>query len=216
MEILYQDRRVFVVIKPPGVRSTNEPGGMPELIRQALGDSAACVRQVHRLDQVVGGVMVYARSVEAARRLSAQMEGRQLHKEYLAVIHGAPLEKQGVLQDLLGRDRKARKTFVAEKPGKDIQEARLSYQILEEKEGMSLAAIALHTGRTHQIRVQFSSRGLPLVGDKKYGWPDQAAEIALWSHRLGFCHPETGVWMEFSAPPPEVFPWTCFSQESFG
>ena len=101
MEIIYQDRRIIVAIKPAGVLSTNEPGGMPQLLREYLGDPQACVRTVHRLDQAVSGLMVFARSQEAARRLSAEMAGRWFHKEYLAVVHGAPPQETGSFSDLL-------------------------------------------------------------------------------------------------------------------
>jgi 23S rRNA pseudouridine1911/1915/1917 synthase len=212
MEILYQDNRILVCLKPTGVRSTDEPGGVPELLREQLGDPTACIRTVHRLDQVVGGVMVLARSRKAAQLLSRQMQSRAFEKEYLAVVHGTPPEA-GTLKDLLYRDTARRRTLVAAQPGKGVQEAVLDYRVLEEREGLSLVSIRLHTGRTHQIRVQFSSRGWPLAGDGKYGLPDDPAEqIALWSHTLAFAHPPTGEQMTFSAPPPETEPWTIFQK----
>ncbi len=210
IQVLYEDRRILVAVKPAGVLSTNEPGGMPELLRGYLGDPQACVRTVHRLDQVVGGVMVFARSAEAARRLSGQMERREFQKEYLAVVHGTPEAAQGTFRDLLARDGRLRRTYVAESPGKDVREAILDYRCLQSNGGLSAVAIQLHTGRTHQIRVQFSSRSLPLAGDKKYGVDDAFPRIALWSHSLRFTHPETGETMAFSAPPPETEPWLRF------
>lgn len=210
IKILYEDRRILVAIKPFGVLSTNEPGGMPELLRDYLGDPQACVRTVHRLDQVVGGVMVFARSAEASRRLSGQMERREFHKEYLAVVHGTPEAEQGTFRDLLARDGRLRRTYVTGEPGKDVREAVLDYRLLASNGGLSAVAIQLHTGRTHQIRVQFSSRNLPLAGDQKYGIDDGFEHIALWSHSLSFSHPESGERMHFSAPPPEMQPWICF------
>lgn len=210
LEILYQDRRLLAAVKPFGVRSTDEPGGMPDLLRQALGDKQACVKTVHRLDQAVGGVMVFARSHEAARRLSGQIARRELEKTYLAVVHGVP-ENRGSFTDLLLRDKARRRTTVAAAPGKGVQEARLDYTLLERKEEFSLICIHLQTGRTHQIRVQLSHHGFPLAGDKKYGIPDEFPQIALWSHQLRLCHPETETPMVFSAPPPETPPWTWFS-----
>lgn len=207
MELLYQDNRIVVAVKPRGVLSTDEGGGMPELLRAELGTE--CIRTVHRLDAQVGGVMVFARSKKAASLLSQQISERQFEKEYLAVVHGTPPES-GTLIDLLGRDKARRITYVAESPGEDVKEAKLDYQVLSACNGLSLVSIRLHTGRTHQIRVQFQNRGWPLVGDKKYGLPEDDCPIALWSHRLKFTHPETGKVMDFTCDPPEVEPWALF------
>lgn len=212
MEILYQDACFLVCIKPARVLSTDEPGGLPELVREALGDPKADVRTVHRLDRVVSGVMVLARSANAASELSRQIREDQFRKEYLAVVHGRPENPEGTLHDLLARDKARRMTFVAEAPGKGVQEAALSYRVLEYANGMSLVRVRLHTGRTHQIRVQFSSRGMPLVGERKYAVWNDPCELALWSAKIGFYHPGTGEWVEFSKEPPAVFPWTEFGK----
>lgn len=210
MDILHQDKRILIAIKPAGVLSTDEPGGMPSLLRSALGDDKACVRTVHRLDAAVQGVMVFARSAKAASLLSEQVRGREFEKEYLAVVHGMP-PVEGTLCDLLGRDTVRRTTYVADAPGKDVREAKLSYRVLQRCEGYSLVSICLHTGRTHQIRVQFASRGWPLAGDRKYGIEDGFEQIALWSHRIAFFHPETGERVEFSALSPHEGAWALFS-----
>ena len=212
MEILYQDACFLVCIKPARVLSTDEPGGLPGLVREALGDPKADVRTVHRLDRVVSGVMVLARSANAASELSRQIREEQFRKEYLAVVHGRPENPEGTLHDLLARDKARRMTFVAEAPGKGVQEAALSYRVLEYVNGMSLVRVRLHTGRTHQIRVQFSSRGMPLVGERKYAVWNDPCELALWSAKIGFYHPGTGEWVEFSKEPPAVFPWTEFGK----
>ncbi len=212
MEILYQDTCFLVCIKPARVLSTDEPGGLPGLVREALGDPKADVRTVHRLDRVVSGVMVLARSANAASELSRQIREDQFRKEYLAVVHGRPENLEGTLHDLLARDKARRMTFVAEAPGKGVQEAALSYRVLEYANGMSLVRVRLHTGRTHQIRVQFSSRGMPLVGERKYAVWNDPCELALWSAKIGFYHPGTGEWVEFSKEPPAVFPWTEFGK----
>ena len=112
------------------------------------------------------------------------------------------------MRDLLGRDKARKMTFVALEPAKGVQEAVLDYQVLGNKEDMSRVRIQLHTGRTHQIRVQFASRNMPLVGERKYSELDDPCEIALWSYRIGFTHPKTGKKMEFSHLPPEIYPWT--------
>ena len=212
MEILYQDANILVCIKPARVLSTDEPGGLPGLVREGLGDPKADVRTVHRLDRVVSGVMVLARNADAASELSRQIREDQFRKEYLAVVHGRPENPEGTLHDLLARDKARRMTFVADAPGKGVQEAALSYRVLEYANGMSLVRVRLHTGRTHQIRVQFSSRGMPLVGERKYAVWNDPCELALWSAKIGFYHPGTGEWVEFSKEPPAVFPWTEFGR----
>lgn len=204
--IIYQDKDIVVAIKPGRVLSTDEPGGMPELVRQALGTED--VRTVHRLDRVVSGLMVLARSAEAASELSRQIRENQFEKEYMAVVHGAPEQDAGRLQDLLFRDKARKMTMVANEPGKGVLPASLRYRVLNKNNGMSRVRIALETGRTHQIRVQFASRNLPLVGERKYSTLADDCEIALWSYRLAFTHPTTGKPMEFTLEPPATYPWT--------
>ncbi len=208
MEILYLDPQIVVCIKPARVLSTDEPGGLPELIRQELGDPKADVRTVHRLDRVVSGLMVLARTPAAASELSRQVREGEFQKEYLTVVHGVPEEPKGTLKDLLLRDKARKMTLVTKAPGKGVQEAILHYQVLAAKENLSRVQIQLVTGRTHQIRTQFASRGLPLVGERKYAVLEDDCEIALWSHKIGFTHPATGKYMEFSQEPPAVHPWT--------
>lgn len=208
MEIIYKDQDIVVCVKPPRVLSTDEPGGMPELVRQALGTED--VRTVHRLDRVVSGLMVLARNANAASELSRQIREDRFEKEYLAVVHGHPKEDGGELRDLLLRDKARKMTMVAAEPGKGVQEAILTYQVLAKNERMSRVRIMLQTGRTHQIRVQFASRGMPLVGERKYSTLEDPCEIALWSYRLAFVHPKTGKPMEFMLEPPDVYPWVDF------
>lgn len=210
MEILYKDDDIIVCIKPPRVLSTDEPGGLPEMIRQALDDPQADIRTVHRLDRVVSGVMVLARNKAAASELSRQIREDLFVKEYLAVVHGAPADLEGEYRDLLGRDKARKMTYVATEPGKDVREATLRYRLIGTGEGMSKVRIRLLTGRTHQIRVQFSSRGMPLYGERKYAVLEDGCEIALWSHKVGFTHPVKGTWVEFSQEPPQAFPWDRF------
>lgn len=208
MEILYQDKDIVVCVKPQRILSTDEPGGMPELVRQALGDAKGDVRTVHRLDRVVGGLMVLARNAVSASELSRQIREERFQKEYQAVIHGHPDSPQGTLRDLLLRDKRERKTYIVSEMAKGVQEAILDYRVLSSNQTMTRVGIVLHTGRTHQIRAQFSGRGLPLVGDRKYSLLEDNCEIALWSCRLAFFHPSTGEPMEFMLEPPEVYPWT--------
>lgn len=208
MEIIYKDPDIVVCIKPPRVLSTDEPGGMPELVREALGDPKADVRTVHRLDRVVSGLMVLARSAKAASELSRQIREDQFQKEYLAVVHGILPDTRGRLTDLLLRNKQERKTYIVTEPGKGVQEAILDYRVLNTAENLSRVQIQLITGRTHQIRAQFSGRGYPLVGDRKYATLEDPCEIALWSHRLAFTHPVKGTPMEFTLEPPADYPWS--------
>ena len=208
MELIYTDKDIVVCVKPARVLSTDEPGGLPDLVREALGDAKADVRTVHRLDRVVSGLMVLARNAKAASELSRQIREGEFQKEYLAVVHSVPMEPKGTLRDLLGRDKARRMTFVAEKPAKGVQEAVLHYQTQHIHDDMARVRIQLETGRTHQIRVQFASRGLPLVGERKYALQDDPCEIALWSYRLAFRHPATGETVEFTYQPPDSYPWT--------
>ena len=210
MELIYLDKDIVVCVKPPRVLSTDEPGGLPELVRQALGDEKADVRTVHRLDRVVSGLMVLARNPRAASELSRQIREGCFEKEYLAVVHGKPEEEKGSLRDLLGRDKARKMTFVAPEPAKGVQEALLHYTLEDTTDRFSRVRIQLVTGRTHQIRVQFASRGMPLVGERKYAVLEDPCEIALWSCHLGFTHPTTGKEMNFFLKPPRVYPWTEF------
>lgn len=209
MEILYQDKDIVVCIKPPRVLSTDEPGGLPEMLRQELGTED--VRTVHRLDRVVSGVMVLARNARAASELSRQIREDAFEKEYLAVVYGDPGEA-GTLTDLLFRDKARKMTMVTQELDKGVQEAILHYQRIATTDALSKVQIELVTGRTHQIRVQFASRGMPLVGERKYAERNDECEIALWSHKIGFHHPETGEYMAFSNEPPETYPWSSFDK----
>ena len=186
------------------------PNQIPELLRRALGeDETGCVRVVHRLDRPVGGVMVYARSRMADSILSRQVQAHTFEKDYLAVLEGIPDAPEGVLADLLTRDAAKKQTFVTHTPGPDARPARLSYRVLGVKDGRALVRIRLETGRTHQIRAQFSSRGLPLCGDRKYG-AQADSPLGLWSYQIAFFHPQTNERLVFAHDPPQAEPWLAF------
>ena len=208
MEILYHDKDIVVCVKPPRVLSTDEPGGVPQLVRQALGEEN--IRTVHRLDRVVGGLMVLAKRAKAAAELSRQIREGQFQKEYMAVVYGHPESPEGTLHDWLHRDKQEKKSYLVSQQTTDAQEAILRYRVTGKSETMSRVRVQLVTGRTHQIRAQFSGHGLPLVGDRKYGLEDEAGEIALWSCRLVFAHPYSAKPMEFTLDPPEIYPWSAF------
>ena len=209
MELIYVDDDIVVAIKPARVLSTDEAGGMPTLVLESLGNPKADIRTVHRLDRVVSGLMVLARNAHSASELSRQIRENEFQKEYMAVVYGHPVENSATLRDLLGRDKARKMTYVADAPAKGVQEAVLDYQVVSRNEAFSKVRIRLHTGRTHQIRVQFASRGLPLVGERKYSELDDPCEIALWSYRLAFHHPYSGKPMEFVLEPPASYPWTA-------
>lgn len=215
MDILYDDNRILICVKPAGVISAgDEEGTMIDLLRKELGSETACVRSVHRLDAAVSVLMVFARSQTAASILSEEIREKQFEKEYLAVVHGRFEAPEGQMEDLLWYNRSLRRARVMEGPGKDVKKALLSYEVLgfSEAENASLVRIKLHTGRTHQIRVQFSSRGHALFGDRKYGAGEEdGCGIALWSWRLSFLHPQSMEPVCFRKSPPAVFPWNLFS-----
>lgn len=152
MDIIYYDDNIIVAIKPAGVISTDEPGGMPSLLRQALGNENADIRTVHRLDQVVSGLMVFAQNPETASELSRQIRAGDFKKTYLAVVRGVPQERKGRMEDILLRSKEQRKTFVVNKPCRGSQEAVLDYRLLGSNGELSMVEINLVTGRTHQIR----------------------------------------------------------------
>ena len=214
MRILYQDAWVAVAVKPPDVLSEpdGKGGGMPELLSAQLGGE---IYTVHRLDRAVGGVMLFSRDKTVTGKLTAAVAARAVEKEYLAVLTGVPEEPAGVLEDQLFRDAKKNKSYVVSRPRKGVRDARLSYETVRtvpDGDGaLTLVRVRLETGRTHQIRVQFASRGLPLLGDGRYGSRDRRCGVALFSHAIGFVHPVTGEKLRFRAE-PEGWPWSLFAE----
>lgn len=206
IEILKETARYLVCVKPAGTAAQGtQQEAMPQLLSAQLGCD---IFPVHRLDQTVGGVMVYAKTAQEAARLTQAMGQGQMQKTYLAVLTGCPAERAGDT----GRSAVPRpgenKTYVVRRQRGGVKQARLHYEILAEQDGLSLARIQLETGRTHQIRVQFASRGLPLLGDGKYGSRCGRCTCALWSYRLSF--PDGKGEAAFEAQPPARFPWTVF------
>ena len=203
MDILYEDRDVAVLVKPVGL---DAQAAVPAALEAQLGGT---FYPVHRLDLNVGGVMVYARTKQAAASLSRAIQEGQMVKEYVAMVHGTPPET-GDWEDLLFKDSAKNKVFVVGRMRGGVKKARLEYRLLRAGE-TSLVRIRLHTGRSHQIRVQFASRGYPLVGDHKYGSRDEAGAPMLFSCRLTF--PHRGKTRSFEAYPPwadakEAIGWT--------
>lgn len=181
MDLLYVCQDYVVAEKPAGLSSEDGENSFPALLRQQLGGE---IFPIHRLDLNVGGVMVYARTKQAAAKLSSMVQGGELVKEYRAMVHGMP-ENDGDWEDLLFKDSRKNKVFVVQKERKGVKKARLTYHVIEGGE-ISQVHIRLYTGRTHQIRVQFSSRGFPLVGDHKYGARDNEKMPMLFCCKLSF------------------------------
>lgn len=188
MEILHEDKAFVVCVKPVGIDSEHQ---LPEELKKVVGGE---IFPIHRLDQNVGGVMVFARTKAAAAALSKAVQDGMLVKEYVAKVHGTPPEN-GDWTDLLFKDSSKNKVFVVKKERKGVKKARLEFV----RKASNLVRIRLHTGRSHQIRVQFASRGFPLVGDHKYGSRDDATAPMLYSCCITF--PWQGKQMRFEQLP---------------
>lgn len=216
MDILYEDPYLVIAVKPVGVLSEDSPDApcMPALLRRHYRDAGQpdFIATVHRLDKAVGGVMVFSRRADFTGKLTALVAERSITKEYLAVLRGHPKKPSDTLTDLLFRDSRVNKSYVVQRMRRGVREARLDYTEIGRTAEYSLVRVHLHTGRTHQIRVQFSHRGLPLLGDIRYG-SKAPCTPALWSCRLAFTHPVTGKPIDVSCPPPETWPWTEFPIE---
>lgn len=201
IEILFEDADILVCIKPVGYLSEDSEAerSLPRAIAEER--SLAELFAVHRLDREVSGVMVYAKSKTAAAKLSAQVADRSFEKEYLAVVEGVPADDEATLTDLLFKDSRRNKSFVVDRKRAGVKEASLSYKTLAKGDGRALVRVKLHTGRTHQIRVQFASRKMPVLGDGKYGSTVRSGEIALASCMIRFKHPRTNKTVEFTYEP---------------
>ncbi|MBQ3532499.1 MAG: RluA family pseudouridine synthase [Oscillospiraceae bacterium] len=215
--ILYEDAHLVLCCKPVNWLSEDDGSGkcMPRWLQQYYHDRGYndYIATVHRLDKVTGGVMVFSRRKEVTGKLTALVAEHRITKEYLAVLRGHPEKQEDTLTDLLFRDAAHNKSYVVKRMRKGVREARLSYREIDRTEELSLVRVRLHTGRTHQIRVQFSSRQLPLLGDIRYGSKDPDCSAALWSYRLAFTHPVTKKAVDVLLPPPAQYPWNLFSAE---
>lgn len=199
VEILELTPELVLCVKPAGVLSQSGKPGEETMISRLERQLGGEIFPVHRLDRETAGVMVYARTSRAAGELGKLVQQGELKKEYLVVVRGWPQEDAGVLEDLLYHDQAKNKSYVVKRERRSVKKARLAYRVLAKNETTSLIQVRLYTGRTHQIRVQFASRGLPLQGDSRYGGGN--GTLALWAARLRFvwkgreiccsCVPET-------------------------
>ena len=212
--VLYHDSSLIVCEKPVGISS--ESPGLPDLIAEQCDCKAL---PVHRLDQGTGGIIVLARSSAACASMQLLFQENKVKKEYLAVISGCPDENEGVFTDLLWHDRQKNKSFIVERRRAGVKEASCSWKLLNstlyDGQKIALIRVMLHTGRTHQIRVQFGSRGFPLVGDRKYGSRLPAENVSLWASAISFPSPDqkSGS-VSVASLPPDVFPWNLFDLSS--
>ena len=210
IDVIYKDDDIIVCVKPSGVVSVEDSSNknnFMSMIRQSLSDAEnKNLYPVHRLDKETSGIMVFARNAESASQLSEDVSNHdEFIKEYLLVVKGCPSNDNGVFKDFLFKDSSKNKVFVVKKERKGVKRAKLEYTVLKKFDDKSLIKVRLFTGRTHQIRVQFSSRGMPLIGDRKYGG-DKYPILALYSHSLSFKHPITKEKLFFqSLPNDEIF-----------
>lgn len=215
IQILYEDKDLLFCRKPSGIPSQPDPSGQPDLLT-ALSDTYPNIHLIHRLDTPTGGVMVFGISGKAVTALGALVQDHNLfQKEYLAILPKTPKDDSGELKDFLYHDKRSNKAYVTDSARKGSKEARLNYRVLSTTEdGHALVLIRLQTGRTHQIRVQFASRGFPLIGDGKYGSREKCPYIGLWAYKLSFNHPTTGIPLAVASKPDEsIFPWNLFTDD---
>lgn len=223
MKILYEDKYLIVCEKPVGFESQRSSSGKDDMLtllsqyRAERGEDSY-VGLVHRLDVATGGAMIYSKREDMTGKLSALVQSGDYKKTYLAVAHGEPPEREGEMRDLLYHDKKKNKSYVCDKKRQGVKEAVANYRLLdiavrENGEKVSLVEVGLITGRTHQIRVQFASRKMPLVGDGKYGSRDNKASCALWSYRVEFIHPIMKKAIVCECFPEDCYPWSLFSIE---
>lgn len=209
-DILFEDKSIIVCLKPAGLQSQGGKNDLVVMLDEYFGktDITAKAYPVHRLDKETAGVMVFAKTQQAASALSSQAANGKMKKHYFAVVQGSP-DESGVFKDLLFHDRQKNKTYTVKRSRKGVKEASLEFRKISEQENLSLVDILLHTGRTHQIRVQFATRKMPLFGDGKYC--GGSGKLALFSYKLEFAHPKTNEPLCFTAKPGNEYPWQLFN-----
>ena len=200
MKVIYEDKDILVVYKPANMLTQSDESGNDGVVELLSKEYNQNIHLIHRLDYSVSGLLVFARNPKVAADLSNIVSEHDFVKEYYALVHGVPEEMEGTLEDLLYKDNRLKKAFVVKKERKGVKKAKLDYKVEKSVNDISLVHIHLYTGRFHQIRVQFASRKLPLVGDGKYGAKDNEKRIALCAYHLAFKHPKTKEVMDFTVP----------------
>lgn len=208
IDIIFENEDYVVCVKPVGVQSQNS--NADDMVKLLSEQTGSRIYPVHRLDTAVGGTMVFAKNSQSAATLSRQIEDKSFQKVYLAVVSGIPEKDNDTLEDLLFKDSRKNKTFVVKRERKGVKKASLEYTVLDKTADKSLVRVLLHTGRTHQIRVQFSSRKMPLAGDGKYGSKDNGCSVALWSESVSFFDKNEKVVYK-SSPDRQKYPWDLFN-----
>jgi len=222
VKVLYEDNHLLVVVKPPNVPVQADASGDDDLFSQAkryIGEKyhkpgAVYLGLVHRIDRPVSGLVAFARTSKAAARLSEQVRTHAMHREYLCVVRGVP-PQSGELTHWLWKDERANTSKAVPKGTPGAKEARLSCERLCTEQGLSLLRVTLHTGRSHQIRVQLSTEGFPLWGDARYGGGKPGEQIALHAAKLTLEHPTRRERMDFHEAPPSTFPWNVYASSNF-
>lgn len=210
LNILYEDNDIIVCIKPAGIATQNNHAGTPDMVsllknhlRSSQPDRQPYLAVIHRLDQPVTGLLVFAKNKKAASGLSRQLTTDGFGKYYLAGLSNSPVPEEGTLTDYLVKDRHTNTSHVCTKDTPGSRKARLHYKVIKKTENSAIVAITLDTGRHHQIRVQMSSIGCPVIGDVKYGAP-HPGQLQLFACRLTFQHPVTGKPLDFILDQPDI------------
>ena len=222
LDVIYEDNHILVVVKPQNIPSQEDESldeNMVSLVQKYLKEKYqkpgnVYVGLVHRLDRPTGGVMVFAKTGKASARLTEQIKSQEMKKTYLAVVNGVVKEDSRELVNYLKKNNRTNTVQVVPELTADAKKAVLTYQVLERKEKVTLVAVRLKTGRSHQIRVQMKHIGHPIFGDVRYGGDilSKGHNLALWAYKLEFKHPITKEQMTFTVyPPADIIPWKIFT-----
>lgn len=223
IHIIYEDNHLLVVEKPCNIGVQEDSSGDKDMLTLLKEDLKVRYNKpgnvflalVHRLDRPVGGVLALAKTSKAAARLTAQLKQGEVERCYFAVLHGRPVPRAGLLENYLLKDETENRVKVLDHNAPGSKFARLEYREIDYSDKLSLVWVRLHTGRSHQIRAQFSAAGYPIWGDQKYAPAAPGRQIALWSYKLSFAHPTRRERMSFMCLPPEKNPWNHFARHAF-
>ncbi|WP_284141404.1 MULTISPECIES: RluA family pseudouridine synthase [unclassified Virgibacillus] len=222
VDILYEDNHLLIVHKPMNIPVQGDHSRDLDLLSILKQDLKLRYQKpgnvylglVHRLDRPVSGVITFAKTSKAAARLSRMLQRHEMERKYLAIVRGTPVKQKGELEHFLWKNKQKNIVYVVEPTRKGAKKARLSYEVLGRKAGMSLVSVQLHTGRSHQIRVQLAANGTPIYGDQKYGQTvnQPGQQLALFAHTLSFPHPVRDEVIAVDGIYPETYPWNLWKQ----